>query len=156
MRFARPPSMFVRDVMRFALPTHITGRHTGTPLTLALPIPTTRKEIAIMKAERDRIAAVLADCSYPGYRFVLSELASRNSGRPDRYVIGARFTAPDSCGPVREWSSRDWLLPPFVSDEIIVRAALACVLGTIEHEARERFMYRGAFVTNPHRETLTR
>lgn len=51
--------------------------------------------------------------------------------------------------PIR-WKTRKWLLSPHMTDGEIVQTAFKAVLAAIEHEAREKFTYRGASIFDPH------
>jgi hypothetical protein len=48
------------------------------------------------------------------------------------------------------WKSRKWLLSPHMTDGEIVQTAFLAVLTALEHEARERFKYRGVSIFDPH------
>lgn len=86
-------------------------------------------------------AAALAACSFPGYRFSLVE---------NRYL---QIEAEDTCassGLPTVWRSRKWLLSPHMTTSELVQTAFKAVLTAVEHEARERFRYRGRTVFCPH------
>jgi hypothetical protein len=65
--------------------------------------------------------------------------------------LQVRFAAPHSeSGADENWTGRKWRITPHMSDSEIVQTALKAVLAAEEHEARERFMYRGRAVYGPH------
>lgn len=89
------------------------------------------------------IAAVLTQLSFPGYYF--------EAGGVDRYWIRATFT--DRCSvsgrePIQH--TRKWYVSHAACKNEIVQTALKCVLTSVEHEARERFKYRGRAIFGPH------
>lgn len=45
---------------------------------------------------------------------------------------------------------RRWLLSPYSCESEIVQTALMAIMAAEEHEARERFRYKGVRVFNPH------
>lgn len=47
-------------------------------------------------------------------------------------------------------ASRKWQLSPHMCRSELVQTALKCVLTAEEHEARERFTYRGRRIFGPH------
>jgi len=53
---------------------------------------------------------------------------------------------------VEEHKGRKWLLSQHMTDSEIVQTALLAVLVCEEHEARERFRYRGAAIFGPHQD----
>lgn len=90
-----------------------------------------------------RVATVLAEVSFPGYHFEI--------GTGDRLAIRAIFS--DRCsvsGKESVQHTRDWLLTDNPTKNEIVQTALKCVLTSVEHEARERFRYRGKAIFGPH------
>jgi hypothetical protein len=86
----------------------------------------------------------LAQCSFEGWRFVVA----LDGSRPYLQV-----EANDKCarsGNTITWRGRKWFLSPFMSKSEVVQTALKAVLTALEHEARERFLYRGQPVFGPH------
>jgi len=53
-------------------------------------------------------------------------------------------------GEIEDHFGRRWMLTPSMSNSEIVQTALKAVLAAEEHEARERFLYRGRSVFGPH------
>lgn len=48
------------------------------------------------------------------------------------------------------WKSRKWFLSPHMTKGELVQTCLKAVLTAEEHEAREKFLYRGRAVLGPH------
>lgn len=48
------------------------------------------------------------------------------------------------------WTSRKWLLSKHMTDGEIVQTAFKAVMTAMEHEVREKFLYRGVSVFDPH------
>ena len=62
-----------------------------------------------------------------------------------------RMTQPcTKTGQVRDWSGRKWMLSPHMVKSEVVQTAFKAVLTAAEHEARERFLYRGRAIFGPH------
>jgi hypothetical protein len=49
-----------------------------------------------------------------------------------------------------EWRGRKWRLSAHMTEGEIIRTALMAVLAAEEHEARERFLWRGRAIFGPH------
>lgn len=93
--------------------------------------------------ERADIESILKDVAYPGYSFVV--------GGDERHYIQAVFN--DRCTVTGErytHTTRKWYISRLACKNEVVQTALKCVLTSIEHEARERFKYRGKAIFGPH------
>jgi hypothetical protein len=91
----------------------------------------------------EQIRAILADVSFPGYTFEV--------GGRERTYIRALFE--DRCtatGQPYSHTTRKWYVSQHAVKNEIVQTALKCVLTSLEHEARERFKYRGKAIFGPH------
>jgi hypothetical protein len=64
---------------------------------------------------------------------------------PDRSYLQVRFVADGEAQHGRKWK-----LSPHMTRSEVVQTALAAVLAAEEHEARERFTYRGEPIFGPH------
>jgi hypothetical protein len=53
-------------------------------------------------------------------------------------------------GHVQSWTGRKWPLSQFMTRSEIVQTVFKAVMTAIEHEARERFHYRGRPIFGPH------
>lgn len=47
-------------------------------------------------------------------------------------------------------TSRKWMLSPHMTEGEVVQTALKAVLTAVEHEAREKFRYKGVALFQPH------
>ena len=96
----------------------------------------------------EQITEILCDVRYPGFEWHI-----RGDFADGRHVtLHASFLAVDNDMPIGkiEHKTRKWLLSRHMTKSEIVQTALKCVLTAIEHEARERFTYRGERVFGPH------
>ena len=91
------------------------------------------------------IERTLNSVSFPGYEFAVQLLDF------GRYAIFARFKAPCTVhGGEPVWQyTRKWLLEN-PSEGAIVGTCLKLVLTSLEHEAREMFLWKGKRVFDPH------
>lgn len=86
----------------------------------------------------------LADCAFDAWRFHVG----RDGDRAFLQVV-----ATEPCAETGEpiaWKSRKWWLSPHMTKSEVVQTALKAVLTAVEHEARERFRYRGKPIFGPH------
>jgi len=99
------------------------------------------------------IRAVLEDVAYhdgdAAWKFHVGE--DWTHGYPARPWLQVRFKAPCNVGgqPAAQ-HGRKWRLSPHMTRSEIVLTALKAVLTAVEHEARERFTYRGLPIFGPH------
>lgn len=59
-------------------------------------------------------------------------------------------TTCNDSGNVWEWSGRKWYISPHVTHSEIINTCFAAVKMAIEHEVRERFLWRGVRIYDPH------
>ena len=90
-------------------------------------------------------------------RNTVAEVSYRDwSFRIDKDGIGLWFLqvrfdgAHVQTGETTHWSGRKWRLSMHMTNSEIVQTALKAVLTAEEHEARERFQYRGRSIFGPH------
>lgn len=91
------------------------------------------------------VKRVVAETTYPGYEFGVS-MVSRGI-----YTIEGRFKAPCTINggePVWQYT-RKWLLE-YPTPSAVVGTLLKLVLTSLEHEAREMFLWKGKRVFDPH------
>lgn len=95
------------------------------------------------------IAAILGRIDYkPGWQL-------KFRGWAPHLYIWWEFQAPD-CTDERylgdkTWTSREWVLPlGSVTEDALVKTALAAALQAEEHECREAFTYGGVRLFDPH------
>lgn len=101
-----------------------------------------------MTAALTRHKLALDHVRFPGYSFYIQGDFSRETGP---CYLQARFAALCSrTGAVAFQQTRKWLLSEHMTSSEIVQTAFKCVITSIEHEAREQFMYMGAPIFGPH------
>lgn len=100
-----------------------------------------------MQTALARIEETLQFVSFPGYTFQIS--GSFDDFEPT--YLSAQFHAPDcKSGQLVKQRTRKWLLSRHMTNSEVVQTALKCVLASVEHEARERFLYTGQPIFAPH------
>lgn len=95
------------------------------------------------------------DLSYPGYSFCyFGSFDSFDSYEDEAEpVLCAQFKASCSTtGQPKLQTTRKWVLDRQITPSQLVQTALKCVLASIEHEARERFKYRGEPIFGSHQD----
>lgn len=93
---------------------------------------------------RDRYIEILKDVHYEGWRFVVGQDG-------ERCYMQVAFSAPDiNTGDMAHQTGRKLFLSPYMTKSEVVQTALLAVLIAVEHEARERFRYRGMAIFGPH------
>lgn len=98
-----------------------------------------------------RIADILNDIRYRDWRIVARELEPRGFVQ-----LGLEICAPCAVtGMPSLFTCQDRLIGFGELEEAIVRQVMAMVLSAEEHEARERFTYKGVRVFNPHQKLIT-
>ena len=95
---------------------------------------------------RQLAEATLARVRFEDYTFKLTE----ESGL---LFVQVRYLEPDVDGNVDEpeiQEGRRWLIERDADPSALVRTAFAAVMASMEHRAREHFLYRGERVFGPH------
>lgn len=86
----------------------------------------------------------LESVEYPGMAF----LVKMDSGRP--YLqLECDGLCNDTGEPI-EWRGRKWMLSTFMTKSEVVGTAFLAVATALEHEAREKFKYKGESIYSPH------
>jgi hypothetical protein len=90
-----------------------------------------------------RIVELIADVAYPGLRFEVA---------PDETWLRVRCDEglDNAAGEPAPWTGRKWRLSPHMTDGEVVQTALLAVFTALEHEAREKFTFRGVALFGPH------
>jgi hypothetical protein len=88
----------------------------------------------------DQIHDVLESVRYRDWKFVVRY--EENSFRPYLQVSFVADGAPQS--------GRKWFLSTHMTKSEVVQTALKAILTAEEHEAREKFLYRGRAIFGPH------
>lgn len=88
---------------------------------------------------------ILGECSFPGWEFRLGV-----SGTDATWLQVSATGVCAATGIPYPWKGRKWLLSQHMTRSEVVQTALMAVLAATEHEARERFRYRGHAIFGPH------
>lgn len=97
----------------------------------------TQKQVA-------RFLEVLGRIIYPDFQFLVGT-------KGETLYLQIECDDRDNVtGSTMRWKSRKWLLSPHMTDGEIVQTAFKATMTAVEHEARERFKYRGVSVFDPH------
>ena len=89
--------------------------------------------------------AALAQCAFDDWKLV-----AKQDGEHGVYLQVRATTADATTGESLEWGGRKWRLSVHMTKSEIVQTALMAVLAAVEHEARERFLYKGKPIFGPH------
>lgn len=94
---------------------------------------------------KQRIAAVLADVTHPGYTFqVLGDFDTAC------YLQASFACTCSTTGASTSHKTRKWMLSEHMTPSEIVLTAFKCVMTSLEHEAREVFAFKGQPILGPH------
>lgn len=91
-----------------------------------------------MKVEA--VVAVLRSIEYPGLEFVF----------PGDYLQVRGLEKDHTTGEMKYWNGRKWRISAHMTKSEIVQTAFKAVMTWVEHEAREKFLYKGAAIFGPH------
>lgn len=53
-------------------------------------------------------------------------------------------------GKPLEWASRKWPLSPYMTQSEVIQTAFKAVMTAMEHEVREKFLYKDRSIFGPH------
>lgn len=95
--------------------------------------------------DRDSIVHILDRISYQDWDFRVE-----GTGSGSLYLQVCFYATSNATGELERQHGRKWLLSRHMTEGEIVSTALKAVLTAEEHEARERFMYKGVAVFGPH------
>ncbi len=104
-----------------------------------------RNETKAMPKTIDELKEIVALCEFSGYSFLVRET---HGG----IILQAEYIDRDINPPhhLEMQVTRKWLISPYATKSEIVQTAFKCVLTSMEHRAREGFLYRGKRVFGPH------
>lgn len=91
-------------------------------------------------------ADILEEIDYPGFIFHMHS----NGNFSSAYLQIICKAECNITGKEIEWHSRKWKLSQHMTKSEFVQTAFKAVLTAIEHEAREKFKYRGVSIFDPH------
>ena len=94
--------------------------------------------------ELNRVRRIVEEVKFPGYTFTVEALG-------DHVYVQVSYNEPDvMSGVVEEQRGRKWLLPAGQTVGQIVQTSFKAILTSLEHRAREHFLWRGKPVLQPH------
>lgn len=94
-----------------------------------------------------QINTLLSDVKFDNYVFRVTGNFTRGTLT---YLQATFWTTDIKDGSIQKQTSRKWLLSPHMMPSEVVQTALKCALTAVEHEARERFTYKGLAIFGPH------
>lgn len=69
----------------------------------------------------------------------------------DGWYIQIRYTEPDiHSGEMEDQHGRKWYISQYATRSEVVQTAFKALVTSLEHQAREHFLYRGERVFGPH------
>jgi hypothetical protein len=101
-----------------------------------------------------RLESILKEVNlgFPGMRLEHDYEGEHRSLGGRRWFL--RVVAPEgspwASPEMPTWAGRKWRLSPHMTNGEIVQTAFKALLTCLEHEARERFTYKGVPVLSPH------
>ena len=66
------------------------------------------------------------------------------------YLQGSYMEEDTETGDLAEQRTRKWMLSEFMTKSELVQTCFACCMASMEHRAREWFLYRGKAIFQPH------
>lgn len=94
-------------------------------------------------------ASLLNEVKYPGLSFELY-WDGPTSNRDIRLRVVCKDGSCNITGKPHSWNGRWWRLSQHMTDSEIVWTAFKAVLTALEHEAREKFTFKGIRVADSH------
>lgn len=102
-------------------------------------------ETAAKRHTLQEVEATVALCRYQGYDFHV-----RVDGRGAWYLQASYWEPDVVTGEHEKQLTRRWFLSPEMTKSEVVQTVFKCVLTSMEHRAREWFLYRDRAVFGPH------
>lgn len=100
---------------------------------------------AIPAMTEERIRMVVGQISHPDYRFRVERDGTI------KYLQVVCLDGKDNrTGYPSVWKGRKWPLSVWMTDGEVVQTAFLALMTALEHEAREKFTYKGVTVFDPH------
>jgi len=87
----------------------------------------------------NELTTIVKECKFEGMTFEV--IGSNGTGL---FVMGL---FPDG---LQVWKTRKWVISSFATRSEVVQTMLKLVLTAMEHEAREKFTYKGKAIFGPH------
>jgi hypothetical protein len=97
-----------------------------------------------------KLNAIVNNLKFQNYLFFLGILGNG-------YYLQVKFLTTDNDNPgVEYWAAgRKWYVSSHATESEVVQTALKAVLTSVEHEAREQFLYKGKALFGPHLDVNT-
>lgn len=93
----------------------------------------------------DEMRSLVGHCDFEDYSFGVIQ-----DDRGSIYLRAA-YREPDvHTGEDAVQKTRRWLLSPAMTKSEIVQTAFKCIVTSMEHRAREHFLYKGLAIFGPH------
>lgn len=96
---------------------------------------------------QQELRSLLFDVTYENFVFHSGPLG-------DGFFLQVEFLAPDNSIQAHvgayDWKGRKWYVSAHSTDSEVILTALKAVLTALEHEAREKFKFRGRAILHPH------
>ncbi len=103
---------------------------------------------------------VLEACSFPGLTVevfhIWEAMAAGSKVERRRFYLrvcaqeGSPYAISSVDGTSLPWKGRHWRLSEHMTDGELVQTAFKAIMTALEHEARERFTYKGKAIFGPH------
>lgn len=101
--------------------------------------------------EVERIRHVAQKCQFDDWKFQVFYRHLDGADGSAVIYLQLAFDAPCSTSGVSEsWRSRKWMLSRYMTDSEVVQTCFKAVMTAMEHETREKFLYKGQPVFQPH------
>lgn len=94
--------------------------------------------------KKRKIEAIVRDCEFQDYVFTVYE----DEGR---IHIGAHYYEADTLtGKMSLQTTRQWYISEPTNRSEVVATCFKCIMGSMEHKAREWFLYQNKAIYQPH------
>lgn len=97
----------------------------------------------------DEMRAILADVKVPEFEFEIIESAA-GLGTPVIFLRGRYREGNIVTGDIEDQFTAKWLMSVHMVKSEVVQKAFKCYVTSLEHQAREHFLYRGRRIFGPH------
>lgn len=87
-------------------------------------------------------------CSFTDWKFLIGEEVS--TFFPTYFLQVSAMGVDNGTGAPMQWKGRKWALSPHMTASEVVQTAFKAVMTAMEHETREKFLYRGRSIFDPH------
>ena len=105
-----------------------------------------KKEQDKNDSDFERFQNLIQKCSFPEYELVVK----RNTFGAPYLQVQCKNGVCNVTGSSFPWNGRKWNLSKYMTDSEVVNTAFKAVLTAVEHETREKFLYRAKPIFGPH------